>query len=160
MARRVASWVFLLMILSLVGCDRATKAAAEATLEPSGPVSLVKGVLELSYVQNHETAFSLSRFLDVPGKPLVLAAIALFATLAIAVAAYRRRGQASRMEQVATSLIVAGAAGNLLDRLRKGYVVDFIHLQHWPVFNVADVLVAAGGILLAWSLARDRRLPA
>jgi signal peptidase II len=160
MARRVAGWLFMLMVLALVGCDGATKAAAEATLRPSGPVSLLKGVLELAYVQNHETAFSLSRYVHVPGKPFVLAAVALAATFAIAVAAYRRRAHASSIEQLATALIVAGAAGNLLDRLRKGYVVDFIHLEHWPVFNVADVLVAAGGILLAWSWARGRRAPA
>jgi signal peptidase II len=142
------------MVLSLVGCDHATKVAAETALEPVGPISLVKGVLELSYVQNHETAFSLTRHVDVPAKPFVLAAIAALGTLAIAVAAWRRRAQASRIEQVATALILAGAAGNLMDRLRQGYVVDFIHVQYWPVFNVADVLIGAGGVLLAWSMWR------
>jgi signal peptidase II len=160
MARRVAGWFSLLMILSLVGCDHATKAAAEVALGASGPLSLVKGVLELSYVRNHDTAFSLTRAVDSPAKPFVLAGLALLGTLAIVAAAWRRRARASRIEQVATALIVAGAAGNLLDRVRQGYVVDFIHVQYWPVFNVADVLIAAGGLLLAWSVARTSRVPA
>jgi signal peptidase II len=45
-------------------------------------------------------------------------------------------------------LVLAGALGNYIDRLARGYVVDFIHVTHWPVFNVADVLITLGGALL------------
>jgi len=162
MAKRVAGWFLLLLTLSLVGCDHATKAAAEATLGSAGPVAIVKGLLELSYVQNHDTAFSLTRYvsLSLPSKPFVLAGLAMLATLLVAGAAWRRRARASRLEQVATALVVAGAVGNLLDRLTRGYVIDFIHLQHWPVFNVADVLICVGAALLAWGAAQAARPPA
>jgi signal peptidase II len=156
MARRALGWFFLLLTLALVGCDHATKEAARATLEPAGPVSLVKGVLELCYVQNHDSAFSLTRSLTGPIKPLMLIGLSLVATLAIAATAWRRRTNASRLEQGAVALVAAGAVGNVLDRLRHGYVVDFIHVQYWPVFNVADVLICVGAILLAWSAARTR----
>ena len=149
MAKRAAGWLLLVLTLALVGCDHATKAAAEATLGPSGPVALVKGVLELCYVQNHDTAFSLTRQIAFPGKALVLAGVSLLVTLVVAAAAWKRRASASRAEQVAMALVAAGAIGNVVDRMRLGYVVDFIHLRHWPVFNVADVLIVVGGALLA-----------
>jgi signal peptidase II len=48
-------------------------------------------------------------------------------------------------------LMLAGALGNYLDRLFRGYVVDFIHVPHWPVFNVADIYVTVGAVVLVWS---------
>ena len=61
------------------------------------------------------------------------------------------------MARLALLLLAGGAFGNGLDRLFRGYVVDFIHLTHWPVFNVADIYITAGGILLflAYRRARD-----
>ena len=49
-------------------------------------------------------------------------------------------------------LVVSGALGNLYDRLAYSYVVDFLHLHHWPVFNVADSCITVGACLLAWGL--------
>jgi signal peptidase II len=63
-------------------------------------------------------------------------------------AVWWRRRHESVAEQAAYALLLAGALGNLLDRMFRGYVVDFIHVTHWPVFNVADALLVAGGILL------------
>ena len=67
---------------------------------------------------------------------------------------WRRRvdGQLGRLEPLAYTLILAGALGNVADRVVRGYVVDFIHLHHWPIFNVADVAIVVGAALLAWSL--------
>ena len=59
-----------------------------------------------------------------------------------------KRRQANRSERAAYALLLGGALGNMLDRLARGYVVDFIHLHHWPVFNVADVLIVIGAALL------------
>jgi signal peptidase II len=150
MARRLARWVlFVLTTATLVGCDHATKIAARSALEASGPVALVRGLLELRYVENRDTAFSLTRHIDFPGKLWVLAGVSCVAIVALAAAAWRRGARASRGEQLALVLVAAGAIGNVLDRLGRGYVIDFIHLQHWPVFNVADVLIVAGCVLLA-----------
>ena len=73
-----------------------------------------------------------------------------------ALAWYRRRRTLSR-SSIGYVMIAAGAVGNLVDRVARGYVVDFVHLAHWPVFNVADVLIAVGGILLATSLVPKKR---
>jgi signal peptidase II len=57
----------------------------------------------------------------------------------------------------ALALIFAGAAGNYADRIWRGYVVDFVHLAHWPVFNLADVYITLGALSLAFHAHRGRR---
>ena len=68
---------------------------------------------------------------------------------AIALIAWARRRRARLAEQIGYAVLLGGALGNLVDRLARGYVVDFLHLHHWPVFNVADVAVVAGAVFLA-----------
>jgi len=61
---------------------------------------------------------------------------------------------ASSTSRLAVALVAGGALGNLVDRLRFSYVVDFIHVRYWPVFNVADIAIVAGaGLLLIASFA-------
>jgi signal peptidase II len=59
---------------------------------------------------------------------------------------------------LALILVTAGAVGNYLDRVFRGYVVDFVHLRYWPVFNVADVYITVGGLVLAWAVFAKRKL--
>ena len=56
------------------------------------------------------------------------------------------------------SVGTTGAVGNLYDRFTQGYVVDFLHLHHWPVFNVADSCITVGAVMLAWGL-KDEKAP-
>ena len=158
MARRIFPWLLLLFTAVLVGCDHGTKLVAQKALEQRGPLRIVRGVLDLRYTENHDTAFSLTRALDFQGKSFVLGAVALYALATIAIFWWRRR-HASRLEQVGYGLIVAGALGNVLDRITRGYVIDFIHVHHWPVFNVADILVALGAGALALAAARGGGRP-
>lgn len=146
----------MLFTLALVGCDHATKAVAAATLGRRGAVSVIPGVLDLQYAENRDTAFSLLRGHSFPGKGTLLVVMATLALLAMAWAWWRRR-RAALPEQAAYALIVAGALGNVIDRMRRGYVVDFIKIPRWPVFNVADIAIVAGGLLLAIILFRRRR---
>lgn len=157
MARRALSWLLLLFTLALVGCDHATKVVAQSALERRGPVALVPGILDLHYAENRDTAFSLTRMLHFPGKGVLLMAVAVIGLSAVIFAWWRRR-RASTAEQAAYALLVAGALGNALDRVLRGYVVDFIEIHRWPIFNVADVAIVAGAVLLAIvSLGRARR---
>ena len=156
MARRVMSWVLILFTVALVGCDHATKAVAQATLDRRAPLSIVPGVLDLRYAENRDMAFSLLRDIHSPVKVLILFACSMVVLGALILAWWRRR-RASTAEQAAYALIIAGAVGNAIDRAGRGYVVDFIHLRHWPVFNVADIAVAAGGILLGIVMFRRSR---
>jgi signal peptidase II len=139
-----------------VGCDHATKAVAQRALGHHPPVPIIPGALDLHYAENRDTAFSLSRVMHFPGKEALLVALAMTGLGAVAVAWWRRR-RASTMEQVAYALIVAGAFGNAADRLVRGYVIDFIEIHRWPIFNVADVAIVVGVALLAIGNLRRRR---
>ncbi len=158
---RAALLIFL--ALGLFGCDHATKFAAKASLEGAAAVPIapdvLRGAVELRYAQNDDVAFSALHQLGVPRSPGVLAAVAAIAMtvlLVTAVVSLRRavrRGEAVsvvelRASQVGLALILGGALGNLVDRIARGYVVDFIHVKGWPIFNVADIAVVAGMMLL------------
>ena len=161
MAKRLVSRVLIVvLLLLLVGCDHATKGVAKAELETGGARELIDGLVSLRYVENTDVAFNLLRFIPEAVRfPLLL----ITGALAVAVLGFlllRTRGVAS-LPLLALVLVTAGAVGNYLDRVFRGYVVDFVHLKHWPVFNVADVYVTVGyAILAGWALfakrARDR----
>ncbi len=133
-------------VAALVGCDQATKVAAVSSLRDQAPVALVRGALDLSYVENHDIAFdSLSRAsLRLP--PVALGTFAI--VMAFVVAFVWARRTMSWPAHAGFAMIVAGALGNGIDRFQRGHVIDFIHLHHWPVFNVADMLVLCGMGLL------------
>ena len=76
--------------------------------------------------------------------------------LALGFLLLRGRSQ-PRVRRLALVLVTAGAIGNYLDRLVRGYVVDFVYIHHWPVFNVADVYITAGYVLLAFGFFVCRR---
>lgn len=137
-----------LLALGMVGCDHATKIAAEARLAGAQALPIVSGILELRYTRNDDTAFSLLHTFGLQRSPAMLLAMASLALIAIAAMWIASRRKASKLQHVAFALVVAGALGNVLDRAFRGYVVDFIHLSRWPVFNVADIAVVAGMLLL------------
>jgi signal peptidase II len=149
--RCVANRFALLTALTLlVGCDHATKLAAKTELEGQAPRSLIHGVLGLRYTENTDIAFNLLR--AVPERvraPLltIMGAGAIVALLGFLLLRPGERGVA----RIALVLMSAGALGNVLDRVVRGYVVDFVQVPHWPIFNVADIYVTAGAILLAWT---------
>jgi signal peptidase II len=147
MSRYSSILILAVLVLGLVGCDHATKRLAETELRGQPPATVIGNVLELRYTENRDIGFSLLRGIkERVRKPLIFALGSAGLMLMIAMW-YRRRG-ARWPEQLAFALILGGALGNLTDRMFRGYVVDFIYLHHWPVFNAADVWLVAGGILL------------
>ncbi len=153
--RFARSMLPVLALIGLVGCDHATKAAAVEHLAAQATRHVLPGV-DLLYTENHDVAFSLLRHVDLPARPVVLAVLPGLLTLLLLGRLVQRR-RAPLRERLAYVLLAAGAVGNLLDRVARGFVVDFIHVHHWPVFNVADVLVVVGGALLGWELLRAER---
>ena len=115
-------------------------------------------VFELTRLHNTGAAFSL--LADQPGwQRWFFSGIA--AVVAVALYAFLQRAErgASRLLLASYALILAGAVGNLIDRLRYGHVVDFVHL-HWgtwyyPAFNVADSAITIGALLLVWDAFRN-----
>ena len=141
----------LVLTLSLFGCDHATKLAAEQSLSHGRAVSVVSGVLELRFTTNDDTAFSLLHNLGVPRPPSMLMAASVLALLGVVAMWLAARKRATRTQHVGFALVLAGALGNVVDRAIRGSVVDFIHVTHWPIFNVADIAVVVGVGLLGIS---------
>jgi signal peptidase II len=143
--------------LLLVGCDHVAKQVAKTELE-GGPRSIAGGILELNYTENTDSGFNLLRWVSPSVRTPLLTAAQLVGGLAFLALGLRRRSALAA--RCALLLLAAGALGNGLDRLAHGHVVDFIHLTHWPVFNLADIYIAAGGVSLLWlSRGVNRKVP-
>jgi signal peptidase II len=114
---------------------------------------VINDFLSLSHVHNYGAAFSF--LADQSGwQRYFLSGFSLVASVAIII--WMRRIDAGRLLKLfALSILLAGAIGNLIDRLLLGFVIDFIDLHYqgfyWPVFNVADVLISLGVVLLIFS---------
>jgi signal peptidase II len=158
--RLVRVLALVLLATGLFGCDHATKLAAKVALQGASAVPVV----DLRYVENDDIAFSAFHQLGLARSRAALVGLGVAALVAIAVMAWkrRRRGEPTdRLTQVAMALFLGGALGNLVDRIVRGYVVDFIHVRGWPVFNVADiaVVVAFGLLVVSWLRQRRARTP-
>ncbi len=154
MSARVVRIVLVLIAVAVAGCDQGTKRWAEEELAGQAPVTVVQGRAELTYTQNPGSAFRFDRLApEVVRAPLLWgSAIAVLGVLGVAWWRQRRVD----VPAVAGALIAGGAAGNLIDRAARGYVVDFVHVHGWPVFNVADVALVAGGALVLVAALRAR----
>ncbi len=142
--------VLLVLSAALFAADRWTKIAITQSLELYEARTIIPGFFDLVHARNTGIAFSL--FADAG--PLVrewfLPALTVGAIVFVLVLFWRHDG--GLRGQAALSLILAGAAGNLYDRLLYGYVTDFLDVYvgsyHWPAFNVADSCITIGALLL------------
>jgi len=131
---------------TVVLLDVLTKRLAVERLSDRGPVEVIDGLLKLRLVRNSGAAFGLAAGLTV-----VLTGVAVTVVVVMLRIAPRLRSAAWA---VALALVLGGAVGNIADRLFRdpgpfrGHVVDFIALPHYPVFNVADMAIVSGGLLM------------
>lgn len=140
---------YVLLIILGVVVDQLVKLLVAARLPLGGGFELVPGLLQIHYVQNTGAAWSM-----FSNSTLALAVFSVVMAVFLGVWLWRTpREQLWR--RVALALMLAGALGNMIDRFRLGYVVDFIKLPHWPVFNIADILLCVGVALLALLLAAE-----
>ena len=149
------------MLISLIAAavvgDQLTKTAALSLLSQGTAVPVLPG-FNLSLGFNTGASFGMMGGF-MAGKPLLMAALTGALTLAFAVMAVRAQ---HALERAGFALVVGGALGNIIDRLRQGAVTDFLDLYwrdwHWPTFNVADIAITLGAVLiLAASLPLRRR---
>ncbi len=143
-------WIALSCTIILI--DWITKRVAVAYLAPHHSVNVIPGLFDLTYVENPGGVFGLLRGLEDGARGVIFTLVPLAAIALIGLYALRIPG-AHRLTLASLALILGGAVGNLLDRIRLGYVVDFIDVYwreyHWPAFNVADSAICVGvGLLL------------
>lgn len=133
-----------LLALGVVILDQAAKALVNDNIVKGDVVELL-GPLKLTLTHNDGVAFGLAGGSGVI--VILLASVAL-----IALGAFIASAPESNLTWVAGGLILGGALGNLIDRVRIGHVTDFILLPGWPAFNLADCAITVGVVLLAASL--------
>lgn len=151
MERRAEFWLWLCLAAVVALADQGTKLLAADALSGVAPV-VVAPFLRFAYVENDGAAFSILAGGGVWARWL-LRLVSAAACVFLIAWLYRRP---AFWDAAALSLLLGGAAGNLIDRARLGYVVDFIdaHLgaYHWPAFNIADAAISAGACVLLWRM--------
>jgi signal peptidase II len=145
----------ILIVLVLVAIDQITKIMAQQMLMFSEPIILISNFLQLNYIENRGAAFGILQNQRVFFVVMTLAVLG-------AIVYYRyKSNKLSRLSRVIFDFIIAGAIGNLIDRIRLTYVIDFIDVNFWgfydfPVFNFADIFLVCGTILLSLLILLDK----
>ncbi len=139
------------LTLATVIVDQLTKLAVNAYVPLYGSKTIIPRLLDFVHVHNAGVAFGFMNDYEHPGRGLLTTALAFVALGGIAY--YARHVKAEeRVARVGLSLILGGAVGNLIDRVRQGYVVDFVDVYwgtwHFWAFNVADAAITVGAILV------------
>ena len=129
----------------IIAADMLTKQWAVNYLQPIRDIPLWNGILHLTYVENTGAAFGMMRDMR-----WVFIVISIAAVIGIIWYLFKVK-PANLWLKLGLAFVLGGAVGNLIDRIRLGYVVDFIHAKviNFPVFNLADIFVCTGGFLIA-----------
>jgi signal peptidase II len=150
----------LVVVAAIVVADQLTKRLVVTELGMLQSVTVIPGVLNLTHVRNSGVAFGILNSADFAFKPAVMAVFALAALVGVGLYATQLPVE-HRWARGGLALILGGAAGNLLDRARQGYVVDFVDAYwrswHFWAFNVADAAITVGVVILILDLLRPAR---
>ena len=157
---RLGLWISSVIVV----LDQATKALVRSRFVLHDSLEVIPGVFNLTRVHNYGAAFGLMNAADFPFKTALLSLVAAAALSALVVYAGTLPVE-QRIARAGLGLIAGGAAGNLIDRIGSGYVVDFVDLYwrgwHFWAFNVADAAITIGVVFMLLDLLdmRMRRVP-
>jgi signal peptidase II len=151
-ARRRTCLLSALVFVVVLATDQITKHTLGTWIQPGQVRHVIGSVVELVYERNTGVAFS---FLSGAGD-LIYVVIAI-AVVGLLVHLWKRPYR--KLIWLPTGMLVGGAVGNLIDRVFRGSVIDFIKLPHWPAFNVADMCITFGVIILVLVIEFDTRKP-
>ena len=143
--KKILLIVDFVMILLLIGLDQYTKYLAVTRLQDKPAYKIIDGVLELNFLKNSGAAFGL-----LQNQKMLFILVAVLIMIIIAYVLFRLPDHKKyNIMHVLMVLIAAGAAGNMIDRVRHDYVVDFISfvIINFPIFNVADIYVTVSTFL-------------
>lgn len=156
--------VHLAAVFGTLLLDQATKLAVDRIIPLYGSVTVIPGFFNLVHVRNKGMAFGM---MNRPGQDLFFFLLVAATVIAIGVLAgwyYHERDNRRFSFPLGICLMIGGAAGNLVDRIRLREVLDFMDLYlgsyHWPAFNVADSAVSIGAVLVAVGVLRSGHRPA
>jgi signal peptidase II len=154
-------WLMIVIAALVVLLDRITKLWIVSHIKSGQAIVIIPRVFRLTHVLNTGAAFSM--FEGSASQSLVRNLLIGFSVVAVVVvlALIWKMGRSITLTSVALALILGGAVGNLYDRVRFSYVVDFLEVHivhyHWPDFNVADSAIVVGACLLLLEMLRPQR---
>lgn len=147
-------YFYYVLILFFLGLDQLTKLIIARNIRLYDSVKILPGFFNLSHIHNKGAVFG---FFSRSGSQSVflLLTVASLAALCLVIYYFIRVPAEKMLLKMSFSLILAGALGNLLDRIVRGYVIDFLDFyigrHHWPFFNVADMCITIGALLLVFT---------
>ena len=151
MSDRVQAIVAVTVVLA----DQLVKALVRSRLALHESVTVIPGFFDLTRVHNSGAAYGFLNGVDFPFKTALLACVAMAALVGLAVYS-ASLDQKQRLTRIGLTLVIGGAAGNLIDRVTAGYVLDFVDLYrgdwHFWAFNVADSAITIGVVLMILEL--------
>lgn len=154
MPRRLA---YFGLSLAVVVLDQVTKAIVAARIPLHETIPVIRGFFDLTHVRNTGTAFGLFALANSPARATILTLVAVGVFLGVLAWSLTSPTSLTRL-QTALALVLGGAVGNLIDRIRFQSVTDFLRFYvdrwEWPSFNVADSAISVGVVLLAWDIWR------
>ncbi|MGD8534462.1 MAG: signal peptidase II [Candidatus Aminicenantes bacterium] len=151
--------IFPIIIFALLGIDQLTKALIARSIPFQSSQSVIPGFFNLTHIRNRGAIFGFFSHSESRILFIFLTLVSLVA-LGLVIYYFFKTPSSQRFMKISLSVILAGALGNLIDRVFRGYVIDFLdfHIKnwHWPSFNVADACITIGAFLLIFILVFKR----
>ncbi|WP_129596369.1 signal peptidase II [Anaerophilus nitritogenes] len=132
------------LIILLIFLDQCSKWIIQSRFLLHESIPIVKNIFHITYVQNAGAAFGILKNQKIF---FIIATVFIMASIFIYI---YKQTKLHKILSVSLSLVIAGAIGNLIDRIRFGYVIDFFDFRIWPVFNIADMCIVFGAIGLCY----------
>jgi len=133
--------LFILVTLTAVAIDQLSKAYIARYMQPGDSLAIIPGVFHITYVQNPGAAFGIFAYRT---EFFIVTAI-LFLFVVLLLLFYL---PTNPKVTIPMSILTGGVLGNMIDRLRTRYVVDFIDFRVWPVLNIADIFIFVGAVFI------------
>lgn len=151
--------IFPLIIIALLGIDQLTKSLVARSIPFQSSKSIIPGLFNLTHVRNRGAIFGFFSHSESRILFIFLTLVSLVA-LGLVIYYFFRTPSSQTLMKISLSVILAGALGNLIDRVFRGHVIDFLDFYikswHWPSFNVADSCITIGAFLLIFILVFKR----
>jgi len=139
--------VYYIIAISICLLDQFSKFCVEKFFHQTSGMPVISGVFHVTLVHNTGIAFGMFK-----EHPSIFAALSLLAIILIIYFLNWKKNALSVLEKTALCFILGGTCGNFIDRVRHGYIVDFIDFRVWPVFNIADSFITIGAAILIISI--------
>lgn len=148
--------LLLLTLISIVFLDQITKYAAVIHLKGNSPQIIIKDFFQLHYVENYGAAFGI-----LQNKKMFFVIISVIVIIGILFLLYRGNYNLTKTMEISLVIFLGGVIGNLIDRIRLGYVIDFLSFRlgkgyDFPVFNIADISIVVSTILIMIMVLMDK----